>query len=391
MEGKFESQNVFNLSDRVLTENEIKVLDKGLNFVPTPEKLDRLQIKNNPEKLGRDIKMRMFYQNDLSPSVSEKPAFKVPSSWTPPIRDVELELCLSEIEDKLININESGKSYANLSKDERETLKSLMNDNEIIIKPADKGSAVVTWNKPDYLLEASNQLSDTNVYCKSNSNTLQKVNSEIKSVLRDMFNLKEIDQKIMNYLTVKKPQIGRFYLPHKIHKRTMNVPGRPVISNNGTATERISSFLDFHLKNIIPTIPHILEDTRDFLYRIEQLQNIIEATLPVSLDVVGLYPHIPHDEGLQVMKKYLDKREDESVTSVNLYKLVEIVLKHKYFEFGQDVYQQILGTTIGTKFAPPYANIFMTGLEEEIFKNPKLNHFCGYVTWTTFSSIKYSV
>ena len=221
MEGKFVSQNVFNLSDRVLTGNEIKVLDKQLNFVPTPEKLDRLQIKNDLEKLGRDIKLRMFYQNDLSPSFSEKPAFKVPSSWTPPIRDVQLELYLSEIEDKLININESGKSYPNLSKDEREALKSLMNDNEIIIKPADKGSAVVIWSKHDYLLEASNQLSDTNVYYKSNSNTLQKVNSEIKSVLRDMFNLKEIDQKIMNYLTVKKPQLGRFYFLRFINGQRM--------------------------------------------------------------------------------------------------------------------------------------------------------------------------
>ena len=42
MEGKFVSQNVFKLSDRLLTENEIKFLDKGLNFVTTPEKLDRL-------------------------------------------------------------------------------------------------------------------------------------------------------------------------------------------------------------------------------------------------------------------------------------------------------------------------------------------------------------
>ena len=107
------------------------------------------------------------------------------------------------------------------------------------------------------------------MYCKLNSNTLQKVNSEIKSVLRDMFNLKEIDQKVMNYPTVKKPQLGRFYLLSKAHKRTMNVPGRPVISNNGTATERILSFLDFHLKNIILTIPHVLEDTRVFLCRTE--------------------------------------------------------------------------------------------------------------------------
>ena len=336
MEGKFVSQNVFDLSDRILTENEIKVLDKGLNFVPTPEKLDGLQIKNDLEKLGTDIKLRMFYQNDLSPSFSEKPTFKVPSSWTPSIIFMQLELYLSEIEDKLININESGESYQNLSKDEREALKSLMNDNEIIIKPADKGSAFVIWSKHGYLLEASNQLSDTNVYCKSNSSTLQKVNSEIKSVLRDIFNLKEIDQKIINYLTVKKLQLGRFYLLPKIHKQTMNVPGRRLISNNGTATERISSFLDFHLKNIIPTIPHILDDTRDFLYRIEQLQNIPEGTLLVSFHVVGIYPHTPHDEGLQIMKKYLDKREDQSVTSKNLYKLAEIVLKHNYFEFVQE-------------------------------------------------------
>ena len=129
-----------------------------------------------------------------------------------------------------------------------------------------------------------------------------------------MFNLKEMDQKIMNYLTVKKSQLGRFYLLPKFHKRTMNVPGSLVISNNGTATERVSSFLDFHLKNITPTIPHILEVTGDFSYRKEQLQNIPEGTLLVSFVVIGLYPHKPHDKGLQIMKKYLDKREDQSVT-----------------------------------------------------------------------------
>ena len=61
MEGKFVSQNVFDLSDRILTKNEINVLDKGLNFVPTPEKLDGLQIKNDLEKLGTDIKLRITF------------------------------------------------------------------------------------------------------------------------------------------------------------------------------------------------------------------------------------------------------------------------------------------------------------------------------------------
>ena len=54
-----------------------------------------------------------------------------------------------------------------------------------------------------------------------------------------------------------------YYLRHI--RRTSNVPGRPVISNNGTATKNISAFLDFCLENIVSTIPHVLEATRDFL------------------------------------------------------------------------------------------------------------------------------
>ena len=46
----------------------------------------------------------------------------------------------------------------------------------------------------------------------------------------------------MEYLLVKRPQSGRFYLLPKIYKGKTNVPGRPVISNNQTATENISSF-----------------------------------------------------------------------------------------------------------------------------------------------------
>ena len=41
MEAKFVSKIFLNLSHRVLTASEIRVSDKGLNFVPTPGKLDR--------------------------------------------------------------------------------------------------------------------------------------------------------------------------------------------------------------------------------------------------------------------------------------------------------------------------------------------------------------
>ena len=40
------------------------VSGKELNFVSTSEKLDRSQIKKNPEPLGRDIRLRMYYETE---------------------------------------------------------------------------------------------------------------------------------------------------------------------------------------------------------------------------------------------------------------------------------------------------------------------------------------
>ena len=37
----------------------------------------------------------------------------------------------------------------------------------------------------------------------------------------------------------------------------------------------------------------------------------------------------------------------------------DFVLKNKYFELHGQIKQQIYGTAIGTKFAPPYACLFM--------------------------------
>ena len=87
----------------------------------------------------------MYFKDKPTPAFVEEPAFKVPS--TSSMRDVELGFYVSEIKDKLLSSNESGKSYPNLWRDEREAFHSAKNDDEIFIKPADKGSAIVVRAK----------------------------------------------------------------------------------------------------------------------------------------------------------------------------------------------------------------------------------------------------
>ena len=82
--------------------------------------------------------------------------------------------------------------------------------------------------------------------------------------------------------------------------------------------------------------------------RLNQIGDIHENALLVSFDVVDLYLHIPHDQGIEIMRRFLDKHEDHSVSSKSLCKLANIVLKHNYFVLGKDVYHQIAATAIAT-------------------------------------------
>ena len=71
---------------------------------------------------------------------------------------------LSKLEEEILAIN-TKLEYFNLTKAEREeALDTLRNDTTIIIKEADKGSAVVVWDREDYLKEVEKQLGDKEVY-----------------------------------------------------------------------------------------------------------------------------------------------------------------------------------------------------------------------------------
>ena len=86
------------------------------------------------------------------------------------------------------------------------------------------------------------------------------------------------------------------------------MPGRPIISNCGTPTEKISEFLERQLKPVTYRNWSYIKDLSDFIRKIN-LADIPEGAILVTADVVGLYPSIPHQAGLEALKKALDERE----------------------------------------------------------------------------------
>ena len=150
-EGKFVSPNVVNLSDRKLSKAEISLLSKGLKFVPTPSDVNRAVLKEELEVFGRRLRLLWCFRNEAN-NASYNP-FRPKSIFNPRGKDVAIELYLSRLEEEILAID-TELSYSNLTREERNTLKSLRNDASIIIKGADKGSAVIMWDREDYLKEA---------------------------------------------------------------------------------------------------------------------------------------------------------------------------------------------------------------------------------------------
>ena len=106
------------------------------------------------------MRYKCFLRNERQENVSETPEFKSKSTWNPPKVVPSLELFLSQTEKDILSVHPGKANNYNLSKEEYLTMRSLQNDRSVVIKPAEKGSAVVVWDRNDYLKEAERQLSD---------------------------------------------------------------------------------------------------------------------------------------------------------------------------------------------------------------------------------------
>ena len=102
------------------------------------------------------------------------------------------------------------------------------------------------------------------------------------------------------------------------------------------------------------------------------MKNIPNNSILVTADVVGLYPSILHESGLNAITEAPENRTRKSVPTSNTLQMLEFVLKNNYFEFNRNDKQQSSGTAIGTKCAPPYACVFMGRVERDILESQKL-------------------
>ena len=116
-------------------------------------------------------------------------------------------------------------------------------------------------------------------------------------------------------------------------------------------------------------LPSYIKDTTDFITKLKQFQVTSEKAYLVTLDVSSLYTNIPHEDGIEACRYFLENNGHSGSLSVdNVCALIELVLQNNYFKFSDISYRQKMGTAMSSSMAPAYASLFMGKFEMDFMK-----------------------
>ena len=361
---------VINLANENFSDAELSVLGRGLKFIDVPKPPKAILLDRDTVSFMRKMRVRFLMFNKKAKRTHK---FKKASNWHPlstPCCDLENYLESTRLELSKIN-NEN--IHDNLTKPERQALKSLKEKKHLVFQKPDKSRGVVVINKNDYIHEGKTMLTGSQYTVIDNDmtfDTVKLVQNRLNLMLWD----RSIDQNTYDYLYPLEHKIRTptcYFLP-KIHK---TVPadrvfiGRPIVSNVGGPCEKIGEFIDFFAVPLVQKQNTYLRDTKDAIRKIEQLK-LPKHCLLVTIDCIGMFTNVLQNEVLEeVLKTFSETNPRIYFPKMppirHMEALLKLVLHRNCFSFNEKYYLQTTGVAMGQKCSPELCDIMFHSLENK--------------------------
>ena len=259
-----------NLPSKTLTEKQIEYLNLGLNCHLFP-KFDQITKKVNIALLYDDLlELQAKGVISIGPNAKE---------------------LLQEESTKRRHHKVSGI----LTGDMKDAAYQLRNNENIVIRKADKAATHVLLDREEYLAKCRSILSDDTKFQRITRNTTEDLKKNINSLITaaNAHNGGIKFEKVMGDFNP-----GYFYGNVKTHKA--GNPLRPIISQIPTPSYSLLKKLNTILMPYIPT-SHSISSTREFI-------NIIKINTPnsciASLDIESLYTNVPVSRTIEIILNY---------------------------------------------------------------------------------------
>ncbi|KAJ1190907.1 hypothetical protein NDU88_000226 [Pleurodeles waltl] len=177
---------IINLSQKVLTNKEIEVWERGLSYVPTG-RVNKLKLQRDLRAFFRRIRFhKCFEDREFNRDRNKISGLKPKATFTPSLAQVgkEVELFENMLELDIQRIlKDPPHSNYNLKKDQCDSLESLQKDPNIIIKPADKGGGIVIFDISDYERRVEALLSVEEHYQRVLMGRLETLKKEVGKII----------------------------------------------------------------------------------------------------------------------------------------------------------------------------------------------------------------
>ena len=141
--------------------------------------------------------------------------------------------------------------------EEHEAFCHLLNNDNIVIRPTDKGSGIVIMDKDAYIQSLQQEMEQSSSYEATEvgvtNESQKKKKKKVKKLVNRMVKDGAASKEMQHYLVPKYVQAGKLRGKPKIHKAI--APLRTVVSGIDTPTDKIAELAEHVLKEFVESTP----------------------------------------------------------------------------------------------------------------------------------------
>ncbi|CAF3273243.1 unnamed protein product [Rotaria socialis] len=401
-EKETEPKLIWNLSNRDLTKEEIRELEKGISY-NRPSAINRSEVIANIEYLFHNSSTVQkestdFKKWDENPdNISNKEIRTLEPKQLSLAADLknatenffnQAHMSIKTKQNKIMNQHNNQQLLLNLSKDP-----------SILITKPDKGRGVVILNRNDYIQKLEQILSDSTKFKLLDKDPTSSRENALTALLRQMKNEEYLTENQYRYIKPVNSIPARLYGLPKVHKITIenekvcNVPLRSIVSCIQSYNYRLGKFLAGIIKPIRDST-YSLKNTNEFLKFLKENKGFSKSNKMISFDIESLFANIPVDETIEIICNELyctNPKLKPFIPEHYFCELLEFATKYTHFLFNKKYYDQADGVSMGTPLPAIFAEIFMANFEEEHLSGLLNNNDSKLLLWRRYVDDTYTI
>ena len=355
---------------RQLPFRALRVLSYGLKFVPTLCRPDKEAFDEDVNRFFSSVRRRALFGNVDCIDPEKQFRIRNPIRYTDNVAVEQFCKSAARSLNKAWDALQASNPwyYCNTIMGDLQALSELANDPSFFISATDKNLGIGIFDtdvifglmRIHLSCGSYRRLKGFDHACAFRDEAIRLLRS-----LRPHFENQIFEFFSQNFEIAKFPKA--YPLP-KIHKLVLAI--RPICPSFLSVVHHASIWVAFYLNRVVCTLPSICTGTKSLVQALEALN--LDTADPnirfITADVDSLYPSIDTDRGLATVRYVLEKFSSLAPAFICLLmQVLEVILRFNIFDFDGQFYLQTSGTAMGTPTAPPYANLFLFGLESAFF------------------------